>query len=249
MRLAVDWTDAQNGGFSSGVIDTTAAPYNGNSVEGQSVLCVNPASAADSGIWVLGSHATPEEVPVTRRADSNLGDVFQLGELIVSINDFPTIYQLEIYDGALGQDVASAALDGVNIGVYPRQLITAVNEIIRALVNVTLTLPQVRAQAVTVGVETISSGATTVNERETTLIDATDSNVTVKLFPADMFGNDSPNSFLKTIKRIDSSGNAVTIALHTDTDYLEGVENGTITLGPLESAQFRSDGVSKWWRI
>lgn len=81
-RPAVDWYDQDNGSPSDGTIDITDGPYGMDAAEGDSTLIGFPDDPEDSGIWVLGSVVVPSAVPVTRRNDSIVGKVFNLGEVI-----------------------------------------------------------------------------------------------------------------------------------------------------------------------
>lgn len=253
MRAAVNWADEQNADF-SGTIDTTAAPYNGQSEEGQTVLCVNPQTAADSGVWVLGSHTNPAAVPVTKRSDSVTGQVFKAGELIARydrIGSDPkvSLYRADIMDNGTGYFTDEAALDGVDKLVYwalayPVQSHQALEvQTLTVSLGLKLTGAMVR-KALNVS----SAGPTTLaRDYPVTFADASANNVGVKLPVA---GSGAEVTTSLTVKRIDSSGNTVTVSVQSG-DALEGVTNGTLTLGPLQSATFESDGQQpgKWWRI
>lgn len=76
----VDYLDENYCDFSTGVVDTTQDPYNSLATEGQSVVCAQPTGPADAGIWVLGSIANPEAVPVTRRSDVAVGVTLTKGQ-------------------------------------------------------------------------------------------------------------------------------------------------------------------------
>lgn len=99
IRQAVWWADDTNN-LSTGTVDTTQLPYGGQSSEGQTVLATTNKTNANAGIWVLGSHAVPTAVPVTRRADAVVGSRFWTGELIAHLSDagVVTLYVIKVND-------------------------------------------------------------------------------------------------------------------------------------------------------
>lgn len=100
VRLAVWHVDTVSD-FTTGVVDGTQPPYNNGSSEGETVLALgHNRSGANTGIWVLGSHADPSAIPVTRRADAVVGSRFWTGELIGHIDSGATLtmYKFTVFD-------------------------------------------------------------------------------------------------------------------------------------------------------
>lgn len=75
-------------------------------------------------------------------------------------------------------------------------------------------------------------------------IDASSNNVTLTLAAAN--GKGAGNTQRLAVKRIDSSGNTVTVQ-RGGSNTVEG--GTTTTLGVLDAKEFVSDSVSAWWII
>lgn len=270
MRLAVNWFDDQNNTFSCATIDTTLPPYDGNSVEGQSVICASPNNSADSGIWTLGSHSDPTQVPVTRRDDSDISSVFHSGEMIArfDVNGAPNIiYRVsDIWDDSVGQSVAEATLDGTGVYITWQSLIAS--DVVFNAISVgggAFTADDTGADALNfeadercvakafvhsaTSLTSTQSPIATLQRTCTFLLDASGGNVVFNL-PSGAVPDVSAKSVDITVKRTDSSGNSVTIQVQSG-EKLEGVVDGTIALAPLEAAVFTNFEAdpNEWWRV
>ena len=227
--------------FASGTIDISVAPFNGfaNVTVGDSVLSQSPSADTDCGIFeILTINSGLNTATVALRYDSVAGQKFYSGETVFVSKSLRQYTCYNVYNGVDNASFAVIGVPNIYIDFIPTSEYS------------TDTYPVLTKSGLGVRYSSFNASSPISSTLGFGYADATSGSFTLTLPSAAGFLSDSGTSYTPTItiKRVDGTGNIVTIAVPSG-QYLDGVLNGTTTIGGNLSKLFMSAQPDQWYTV